>query len=190
MKIKRFVKCINGEYNPVFGESYESCCKVLGIYESILEYGICYYNCLGEVKILTNTCISSEYIIGKQYKKQCCFKIEEFGKTWWLTYTLAKLETQKYIDEIKKYVSLKTLKKVLKLKPYNKIFLKDNEEIIEQELGDYVYFDKHKKALIEIIEYDDDFGGYQKINEYYISDYGRTWTLTKEELVRKVRRND
>lgn len=161
-----------------------------------LHNGIYYYSRFGEVLHLTTLNVNLDYITCKYGRKQFYFKYEDFGEKWFLSYEVATKKAQEYIEEITKYISLETLKKIVKLKKEDVIFIKDKYGIGEENLYDYHFlYDKTKKAFI-LTSYDDNFvsgnyygNGYESDLYLLISDYGKTWALTKEEIKNKKRTN-
>lgn len=156
-----------------------------------LHNGVYYCSRFGEVLHLTTLNVNLDYITCKYGRKQFYFKYEDFGEKWFLSYEVATKKAQEYIEEITKYTSLETLKKIVKFKKGCTIFLKNGEGIIDNytiRIYDTCYYDKIKKAFVIIDEYsyfgdeyfdeDDPVGAY-----FWISSYGKTWALTKEELL-------
>lgn len=157
----------------------------IGILEDVLQKGFYYYNRLGEVKWLCGSIISQcggVKILGKYATYTMNFNLDDFNKKWWLFKDLAVEEADKYLEEINKYINLKTLKKIVKLESGSTIFVKNDTEIYEKELEENVFYDKYKKALIECYDIDDDYYYKSIENKYKICDYGKTWALTEKEL--------
>lgn len=161
-----------------------------------LHNGVYYCSRFGEVLHLITLNVNLDYITCKYGRKQFYFKYEDFGEKWFLSYEVATKKAQEYIEEITKYISLETLKKIVKLKKEDVIFIKDKYGIGEENLYDYHFlYDKTKKAFI-LTSYDDNFvggnyydNGYESDLYLLISDYGKTWALTKEEIKKKKRTN-
>lgn len=161
-----------------------------------LHNGVYYCSRFGEVLHLTTLNVNLDYITCKYGRKQFYFKYEDFDEKWFLSYEVATKKAQEYIEEITKYISLETLKKIVKLKKEDVIFIKDKYGIGEENLYDYHFlYDKTKKAFI-LTSYDDNFvsgnyygNGYESDLYLLISDYGKTWALTKEEIKNKKRTN-
>lgn len=155
-----------------------------------LYKGVYYYTRFGEVLHLMTSNANLERITCKYGRKEFYFKYEDFGEKWFLSREVATKKAQEYIEEITKSISLETLKKIVKLKKEDVIFIKDKYGIGEENLYDYHFlYDKTKKAFI-LTSYDDNFvsgnyygNGYESDLYLLISDYGKTWALTEEELL-------
>ena len=165
------------------------------ILESLYK-GVYYYNKFGKVLHFITSDDNLLYITCKYGRKKFYFAYDDFGGKWFLSYEVASKKAQEYLEEITKYISLKTLKKIVKLKEGSTIFSKNEEGIIDKYIinhYDTCYYDKIKKAFVIINEYadfgdeyfddDDSVGAY-----FWISNYGKTWALTKEELLNDVQK--
>lgn len=148
----------------------------------VITEGIYYFNMLGEIKSASNLFVSEDTIKGNKCGKEIYFKWEDLNKKFYLTKEQAEEEAKKYLDSVLKYVDLKTLKKIVKIKSNDKFYYVENNHIYTSTLESYSHWNKYRKMFIEIIEYDDDYGGGYHENEYPISEYGKTWALTRKEL--------
>ena len=149
---------------------------------NVIENGIWYFNRLGQVNHLSYPNVDSSHIRGNKGSTHMNFSWSDLNKKFYLTEKEAQEKAQEYIDNFSKYISLKTLKKICKLKE-NDIFYEKTEifGVISCSI-DNCYYDKYELALIVLAEYDDDFGGGYKVYTYPLSQYGKTWALTKEEI--------
>lgn len=144
----------------------------------VLDKGIIYYyNRIGKVVELSCNCVTPVGAICNLGATKFYFKYEDFNKKWFLSTALAHTRAQEYKEQIC-CIYRNTLKKIIKLKAGDTIFVKGKDfDIYAIGLGSYVYYDKYKLSLININGDD-----YEEENEYKISDYGNKWALTKEEL--------
>lgn len=148
----------------------------------VLDDGIYYFNKLGDVYGLSSIMVNYEKITGLSFRRQCSFKWEDLGVKFWLTKEEAEEQATSYINEITKYISLSTLKKITKLNANNTIWVKDESRIWKNDIEEYAYYNKKDLTFVNPVEYDDDYGGGFTVELYPISEYGKTWALTKEEL--------
>lgn len=150
------------------------------ILEVLDEGKIYYYNRLGKVVELNCNCVTPVGAICNLGATKFYFKYEDFNKKWFLSSTLAHTCAQEYKKQIC-CIRQNILKKIIKLKAGDTIFIKekgfDIYAFYSTVLGSYVYYDKYRLSLISIIEDD-----YEEETEYKLSDYGKTWALTQEEL--------
>lgn len=161
-----------------------------------LYKGVYYYNKFGEVFHFITSDVNLGYITCKYGRKKFYFGYDDFGKKCFLSHEMATKKAQEYIEEVTKYISLKTLKKIVKLKEGCTIFLKNEEGVIDNYTINYYdtcYYDKIKKAFVIINEYadfgDEYFDEDDSISNYlWLSLYGKRWALTKEELLNDERR--
>ena len=158
----------------------------LDVISKVLNDGIWYYNMLGKVGHLCLPSIDIMNITGKKGQKNLSFKWSDLNIKFWLTKEEAEFEAKKYLDEVLKYVNKATLNKITKLKNGDTFYYIFNNEVYDEKL-EYSHYDKFKKALIVVNEYDDDYGFKYDEREYPISKYGETWALTEKEL--KGKRN-
>lgn len=152
----------------------------------VLEEGIWYYNVYGKICHLSSPEIDTQYIKGKNWGRNTCFKWENLKKKFWLTKEEVEKEASKYLEKLKKLnISISLLKRIVKFlnsKRTDSCFYTVREYGIDDTSPDYCFFDKDKLALICEYEYDDDYcGGYDEF-EYPLAKYGKTWALTEEEL--------
>ena len=150
----------------------------------VINDGVWYYNKLGKVGCLPSPTVDSQYIKGKLFGYSCCFDWVDINKSFFLSEQQAQKEAQKYLDEVLKYINITTLTKIVKLTKNDILHLyhKDNDYIEDRTLEAYSHWDKYNRAFIVVTEYDDDWGGGCYEEEYPISEYGKTWALTEEEL--------
>ena len=147
----------------------------------VIDCGIYYYNRFGVVNCLFYPSVDHRYIKGKYGKKQLCFKWEDLGVKFFLTHKEAYDKAEEYKARVTKYVSLDTLEKICKLR-YPGIFYEVRHlDIDEVYVEEYSYFDKNDLAFINVIETDSDYERYYE-ETYPLSEYGKTWALTKNEL--------
>lgn len=159
------------------------------ILESLYK-GVYYYNKFGEVLHFTTSDVNLLHITCKYGRKKFYFGYDDFGVKCFLSYEEATKKAQEYIKEVTKYISLKILKKIVKLKGGCTIFSKNEEGIIDKYTINYYdtcYYDKIKKAFVIIDEYfyfGDEYldEGDSIITYLWLSLYGKRWALTKEEL--------
>lgn len=150
--------------------------------KQVLDNGIYYFTKLGDVYGLSNTMVDYEKITGLSFRRQCSFKWEDLGVKFWLTKEEAEEQATAYKNEITKYISLSTLKKITKLDTSKTIWVKDEKRIWENDVEQYAYYSKKDLTFVNPVEYDDDYGGGFTEELYPISEYGKTWALTKEVL--------
>lgn len=154
----------------------------------VINEGVWYYNKLGKIGHLSFPTVDFKYIKGKLFSYTCCFSWMDINKKFFLTEQEAQKSAQEYLDEVLKYVNLTTLMKIVKLTKNDILYLnhKSNAYIRERVLEAYSHWDKYNRAFVVVTEYDDDWGGGCYEEEYPISEYGKTWALTEEELNGKV----
>ena len=153
----------------------------LEMIKQVLDNGIYYFNKLGEVHSLRDVMVDYTKITGLSYRR-CSFKWKDLGVKFWLTKEAAKENADSYINEITKYISLSILKKITKLKENDSIWIKDNLNVRKRVIQTYAYYGKQDLTFVNIVEYDDDYGGSFEEELYPISEYGKTWALTEKEL--------
>ena len=149
----------------------------------VLNDGIYYYNKFGNVGYVNDVSISYKGISGSLNRRMpVYFKWEDLGIKFWLTKEEAEKNAEIYRNEIIKYISLEDFKKITKFKAGNTIYEKDEKNIWETTLGIYFHYSKSDLAFVNVIEYDDDYGGGYEEKLYYINQYGKTWALDREGL--------
>lgn len=115
------------------------------------------------------------------YNRRFFFKLEELGVNYFITKGEAQQKAAEYLAEVTKYVSKSKLKRISSLKEGDRIWVKSKIGVSEAYLSTS-HYDKNSLALIEEWEIDDDYGGRYDDAVYPLSEYGKTWALTKEEL--------
>lgn len=151
---------------------------------SIVTGSIWYYNRLGAVGEIPFPTVDNFYVKCRIYKKQFCFRWEDIHRKFFPSKEEAEREAKRYLDDVLPYVSLDTLKKIINLKEDSEFYYieKGYDRIDCDHLEKWSHWNKYKRAFIVMVEYDDDYGGGLDEWEYPISEYGKTWALTKEEL--------
>ncbi len=148
----------------------------------VIENGIYYYNKFGEIGAFHHPEVDYERIKSQIGKKIFSFKWKDLNVKFWLTKEEAETKAQEYLNSINKYIDLELLKKICELKEDDTFYYKENDIIYDERIESFSHYDKQKLAFVRIVEYDNDYiCGYDEY-EHPISEYGKTWALTREEL--------
>lgn len=157
--------------------------------KDVIYNGIWYFNRLGKVGHLCSPDVNRCNIHGIIGKKHLNFSWSDYKNKFWLTEEEAQKHADRYLAKALKYVSPKVLKQLANLKKVEYFYEKDKDRdyISSYKLSGYSnhdYYDKHRLAYIQVIEYDDDWGGGFREYEYPLKDYGKTWSFDREDLER------
>lgn len=156
------------------GITPENLCKVLAC--------IYTYDRFGKVIILPSPVIQYQVVMARIGQTKFFFKLSELGTKYFVSLEECTDKAKKYLSEVKKYVSISTLKKFRKSKNNKISFYDIKSGLLSYESPDYFYYDKYKLALMCFYEYDDGLCGGVIEAEYPLNEYGKTWALTREEL--------
>ena len=115
------------------------------------------------------------------YDRRFFFRWDELGVSCFITKGEAQQKAAEYLAEVTRYVSKSKLKRISSLKEGDRVWEKYRSGVYETCLS-IPHYDKDSLALIDEWEIDDDYGGHYNDHAYLLSEYGKTWALTKEEL--------
>lgn len=151
--------------------------------EYILDNGIYYYTRYGIVKHI------SPVEIGRTYVKSCIssrvsFSISDLNKKWFINKETCACAVSEYLSSLP--VSINIVKRINKLTKEDKIWYKnDNGKVDCFGLDDYesFYYLPTEQRLECYYDYDNGLYCEGRADEFPLSEYGKTWALTKEELL-------
>ena len=172
-------------YNKMLSENNCQSCKyfrkdkdLITLFK-ILKNGFYYFTRYGIIKHAEQAKIGNTYV--ESYKVR--FLISDLNKTWFINKAECSCAVAKYISSLPVLVSV--VKKISKLTKKDTIWYKDDDGKVKCfVLDDYesFYYLPTEQCLECYYDYDNGLYCEGRAEEFPLSEYGKTWALTKEEL--------
>ena len=150
--------------------------------KDILENGFYYFTRYGNIKQVRQAEIGSTYVKSSILHK-ICFPISDLNKTWFINEAACTCAVSKYISSLP--VSINIVKRINKLTKEDKIwYKKDDGKVDYFGLDDYesFYYLPTEQCLECYYDYDNGLYCESRAEQFPLSEYGKTWALTKKEL--------
>jgi hypothetical protein len=147
--------------------------------KDILENGFYYFTRYGIIKHARQAKIGSTYV--ESYKVR--FPISDLNKTWFINEAICTCAVIEYLNSLP--VPVRIVKKISKLTKKDTIWYKDDDGDINCfGLDEYesFYYLPTKQCLECYYDYDNGLYCEGRADEFPLSEYGKTWSLTKEDL--------
>lgn len=147
--------------------------------KDILENGIYYYTRYGIIKHAEQVKIGRTYV--ESYK--ISFPISDLNKKWFINKESCACAVSEYLNSLP--VSIDIVKRINKLTKEDTIWYKDDDEDIDYfNLDDYesFYYLPTEQRLECYYDYDNGLYCESRADQFPLSEYGKTWALTREEL--------
>lgn len=144
---------------------------------------IYFYDKLGRVVHIAFPSIEYRSIKFNLGKTKFKFDFKDLGIKFFLSYADCEAAAKQYLCSVETCMPISTFKKVCRLKEDDMIFCRNEDgRVFEDPIPRMHYYDKHRFGLVCFYEYDDDYGGGYEEVLIPLTEYGKTWALTKEEL--------
>lgn len=150
--------------------------------KDILENGFYYFTRFGTIKHVIPAEIGNTYVKSSILHK-VSFPISDLNKTWFINKDECTCAVSKYLSSLPVPVSI--VKKISKLTEGDPIwYKKDDGKVDYFELDGWGGFAYLPTEQCFECYYDYDNGLYEetRTEQFPLSEYGKTWALTKEEL--------
>lgn len=151
--------------------------------KDILENGIYYYTRCGIIKYISSVEIGLTYV-KSSISSKLSFSISDLNKKWFISKEACACAVSEYLSSLPVPVSV--VKKISKLTKEDKIWYKNDDGKVDCfGLNDYesFYYFPTEKCLECYYDYDNGFYCEGRADQFPLSEYGKTWALTKEELL-------
>lgn len=151
--------------------------------KDILEHGFYYFTRYGTIKHVRQAEIGNYYVKSSILHK-INFPISDFNKRWFINKEACACAVSKYLSSLP--VPVNIIKKISKLTKEDKIWYKnDNGKVDYFGLDDYesFYYLPTEQCLECYYDYDNGLYCESRADQFPLSKYGKTWALTKEELL-------
>ena len=151
--------------------------------KEILENGFYYFTRYGVIKHVRQAEIGYAYVKSSALSK-IKFLISDLNKTWFINKAACSCAAAKYLSSLP--VSVNIVKKISKLTKEDTIWYKnDNGRIDYFILSAYesFYYLPTEQCFECYYDYDNGLYCEGRADQFPLSEYGKTWALTKEELL-------
>lgn len=151
--------------------------------KNILENGFYYFTRFGTIKHVTSADIGNTYV-KSSILHNVSFPISDLNKTWFINKESCTCAASKYISSLPVPVSI--VKKISKLTKKDTIWYKDDDGDIDCfGLDEYesFYYLPTEQCFECYYDYYNGLYDETRAEQFPLSEYGKTWALTKEQLL-------
>ena len=151
--------------------------------KDILENGFYYFTRFGTIKQVSQAEIGYTYV-KSSILPRLKFSISDLNKTWFINKDACNRAVSEYISSLP--VSIDIIKRIDKLTKKDTIWYKNNDgkvkSFVLDDYGEFAYLPT-EQCFECYYDYDNGLYCETRAEPFPLLEYGKTWALTKEELL-------